>query len=78
MNFVEAMGLYRSVSKVHFRCQGDTSKISVVDNENEGYFLKIKKCLTKKCCVYCCLKDCSKSSNVLVSEDGDYLTIHSY
>jgi hypothetical protein len=77
LNFVEAIALYRSVSKVHFRCQGNASKISLVDNENKGYFLKIRKCTTRNCCAYCCLKECSKISNILVSEDGNYLTIHS-
>ena len=72
LNFVEAIALYRSLSKVHFRCQGNASKISVVDNENKGYFLKIRKCTTKNCYVYFCLQECSKSTNILVSEDGNY------
>ena len=77
-NFVETISLYRIIiSSLPRRCLGESPKICVVDKQSEGYELKIKKCITKKCCTGCCLKNFSVNNNLRLTEDKNYLTIHS-
>ena len=71
------MSLYRTVSESLLKCAGEPLKISVFDNQKQGYVLKIRKSSAKKCCNYCCVKFFSKTHNVQVTEDESYLTIHS-
>lgn len=71
------MSLYTAVSALLFKCPGKPPKISVVDNQKEGYVLKIRKKSAKKCCNYCCVKYFAKVHNLQVTEDERYLTIHS-
>ena len=59
------------------RMYGESPKILIVDNQNKGYELKIKKCVTKKCCIGCCLKRFSVDNNLRLTEDKNYLTIYS-
>jgi hypothetical protein len=77
MNFTQTIALHRRVSATLFKCLNETPKISVVDNQKQGYVLKIKKKSVKKCCNYCCVRVFSKENNVQVTEDDNYFTIHS-
>jgi len=71
------MSLYKAVSTVLFKCLGEPPKISVVDNQKQGYVLKIRKNSAKKCGHYCCIRNFSKNCNIQVTEDERYLTIQS-
>jgi hypothetical protein len=78
MKMPEIMDLHRTVLAFPFSCLGEPPKISVVDNQKEGYVLKIKKKSAKKCCRCCCIKNLCKSMNLRLTEDESYLTINSY
>lgn len=71
------MFLYTAVSESLFKCLGEPPKISVVDNQKQGYVLKIRKKSAKKCCNCCCVRNLSKNHNLQITEDERYLTIHS-
>ena len=76
LNFAETMSLYKTVSTSLFKCFGETPKISLVDNQKEGYVLKIRKKSAKKCCHCCCVRNFIENHNIQVTEDERYLTIH--
>ncbi|MBN1358916.1 hypothetical protein JW988_09145 [Candidatus Bathyarchaeota archaeon] len=69
------MSLYAVVSASVFKCLGEPPKVSVVDNQKDGYVLKIKKKTAKKCCNCCCIRYLSENHNLQVTEDDNYLTI---
>ena len=77
LNFTQTMALHRAVSATLFKCLSESPKITVVDNQKEGYVLKIKKNSAKKCCHCCCIRKLSENHNLQVTEDEKYLTIHS-
>jgi hypothetical protein len=71
------MALYNATSAVLFKCLGEPPKISVVDNQKQGFVLKIKKSSAKKCCHCCCIRKFSMDHKLQVTEDENYLTIQS-
>jgi hypothetical protein len=75
MNFTETITLYRAISALTFRCPNKHLKICVVDNQIDGYALKVKKCLTQECCNCCCVRKFSKSHSFQLTEDAKYLNI---
>ncbi|KON32086.1 hypothetical protein AC478_01340 [miscellaneous Crenarchaeota group-1 archaeon SG8-32-3] len=77
MDFTQKMDLHRKISTTLFKCLNKNLKISVVDNQKQGYVLKIKKESAKKCCNCCCVRILSKQNNLRVTEDDSYLTIYS-
>jgi hypothetical protein len=70
------MALYRAFSVGRFRCSGASPKITVADYQSEGYVLKIKKSSREKFCLNC-IRDFSKKRGLIVTENGNYLTIQS-
>ena len=77
LNFPEAMALYRIISKVPFKCSDQPPKIGLIDNQKQGYALRIKLGCALKRCPYCCVRDFLKSRNLQVTENENYLTISS-
>jgi len=66
LNFADTMALYRVVSSVPFKCLDKPPKISVVDNQTEGYALKVKLDCAFKRCLHCCVKEFLKMRNLRV------------
>ena len=75
MNFTETMTLYRAISALTLKCPNEPFKISIIDNQKDGYTLKVKKGIDQKCCNCCCIRNFSKHCNFQVSEDSKYLSI---
>jgi hypothetical protein len=67
--------LYRTVSAFPFKCLAESPKICIVDNQKEGYFLKIKKDSDRKFCLYCCIKKSFRNYNLIVAQDERYVTL---
>jgi len=75
MNFIETMALYRAISAFSPHCSNKPPKISIVDNQKEGYVLKIRMESAPTYCNWCCIKNFSKYNDFEVTEDGKYLSI---
>jgi hypothetical protein len=75
MNFIETMALYRAISAFSLDCSNESPKICIVDNQKEGYVLKIRMESAPEYCHWSCIKNFSKNHNFQVTEDGKYLSI---
>jgi hypothetical protein len=74
LDFAEIMVLHRDILALPFRCPEDRPKVSIVDNQKDGYSLKLKKSSAKECCHGCCVKELIENRNLRVTEDENYLT----
>jgi hypothetical protein len=70
------MALYRIFSVGRFKCSGASPKIGICDLLGEGYVLKVTKNSASKFCLNCIRNFCF-SKGLRLTEDADYLTIHS-
>jgi hypothetical protein len=75
MNFIETMALYRALSALTLKCPEKPPKISIVDNQNEGYALKIARGLSQQRCNCWCIRNFSEHYNFHVTEDDKYLDV---
>ena len=72
------MELYRTISKVPFKCSELPPKISMIADQNERYALKIKLDCALEKCLFCCVREFLESRKLRVTKNGDYLTISSF
>lgn len=69
-NFKDILALHRAVKNIPFKCGEQSPKISIVDQQNDGYVIAVKK----RCCLRC-VRHFVESRELSVDEDGNYLTI---
>ncbi len=70
------MALHRVFSYGRFNCSSASPKVSVVDYQNEGYALVVRKDTTKQYCLRC-MKKFVAAKGLMTMENDKYLTIHS-
>ena len=68
--FKDVLALHTAVKNIPFKCGEQSPKISIVDQQKDGYVIAIKK----QCCLRC-VRHFVKSRELSVIEDDNYLTI---
>ena len=69
-NFEDILALHNAIRNLPFRCGDQSPRISIVDQQKEGYVIAVKK----GCCLRC-IRHFLKAKNLSVKEDKNYLTI---
>ena len=68
--FKDVLALHRAIKNISFKCGEQSPKISIVDQQNDGYVIAVKK----RCCLRC-VRHFVESRKLSVDEDDNYLTI---
>ena len=69
-NLKDILALHSAAKSLPFKCGDQSPKISIVDQQKDGYVIAIKK----RCCLRC-IRHLIESKNLSAIEDENYLII---